>query len=504
MDSPVFNFVFSYYFNFRMGAFSAEHIILIGSLLLIASILASKTSFKLGIPTLIFFLAIGMLAGSEGIGGIYFDNPPLAQLLGVVALNFILFSGGMDTRWESVKPVLRQGILLSTLGIVITAGTIGLFAHYVFDFTLFEGLLLGSIVSATDAAAVFSILRTRSIGLKGNLRPLLELESGSNDPMAYILTITFTYIITHGGANPLLLVLEFFLEMIIGGALGFLFGKGMTLAINKVKLETEGLYPVLVMAMIFFTFAFTDLVGGNGFLAVYISALVLGNSNFIHKKSTVKFYDGQAWLMQIVMFLTLGLLVFPSRIPPIAGTGVLLSLVLIFIARPLAVFISLSPFKMRLRDKLFISWVGLRGAVPIVFATYPLIAGVGKADVIFHLVFFISVSSVLLQGYTLPLVAKWLKATVPKKAKKLSSLDMELYDTIQSEFVEVILPGDSIAVGKPIVKLKLPKPSLIVLLVRDEKYIQPNGSTILEEGDKLLLLANNQDILNEMYDRLGV
>jgi len=236
----------------------------------------------------------------------------------------------------------------------------------------------------------------------------------------------------------------------------------------------------------------------------YLFALILGNSNFIHKKSAIKFYDGQAWLMQIIMFLTLGLLVFPSQIAPIAGTGILIALVLIFIARPLAVFVSLSFFKVKLRDKLFISWVGLRGAVPIVFATYPLIAGIGKADIIFHLVFFISASSVLLQGYTLPLVANWLKVTVPKKAKKISSLDMELYDTIQSEFVEIILPGNSEAVGKAIVKLKLPKPALIVLLVREGKYIQPNGSTIMEEGDKLLVLANNKEILNEVYKSLGV
>jgi cell volume regulation protein A len=487
-----------------MGAYSTEHIILLGSILLIASIIASKTSFKLGIPTLILFLAIGMLAGSEGIGHIYFDDPHIAQVLGVIALNFILFSGGMDTRWESVKPVLRQGIALSTIGVVFTAATIGVFVHLISGFTWLEGLLLGSIVSATDAAAVFSILRTRSIGLKGNLRPLLELESGSNDPMAYILTISFTYVLTHGDASTTKLIFQFVQQMVIGGLLGFVLGKGMTFAINKVKLETEGLYPVLIMAMIFFTFAFTDIIGGNGFLAVYISAMVLGNSNFIHKKSAVKFYDGQAWLMQIVMFLTLGLLVFPSRILPIAGSGILIALVLIFVARPIGVFISLSFFKMKFREKLFISWVGLRGAVPIVFATYPLIAGVGKADTIFHLVFFISASSVLLQGYTLPLVAKWLKVTVPQKAKRLSSLDMELYDTIQSEFVEIILPGNSAAVGKAIVKLKLPKPALIVLLVRDGKYIQPNGSTILEEGDKLLVLANNKEILSEMYHILGV
>ncbi len=483
---------------------TVENIILAGSLLLLASLLASKTSFKLGIPTLILFLAIGMLAGSEGIGKIDFDNPFVAQLLGIIALNVILFSGGMDTRWESVRPVLWRGISLSTIGIIVTAVVIGLFVHWITDFTILEGLLLGAIVSSTDAAAVFSILRTRSIGLKSNLRPTLELESGSNDPMAYVLMITFIFILTHGDASIGQLILKFFQQMIIGGILGVILGKLMILTINRVSLETEGLYPVLILALIFFTFAFSERIGGNGFLAVYISALILGNSNFIHKKSTIKFYDGQAWLMQIVMFLTLGLLVFPSRIAPIAGPGILIALVLIFVARPLGVFLALAFFKMKLRDKLFISWVGLRGAVPIVFATYPLIAGIQKADIIFHLVFFISASSVLLQGSTLPLVARWLKVTVPKKAKKVTALDMELYDTIQSEFVEIILPGNSNAIGKAIVKLGLPKPSLIVLLVRDGKYIQPNGATILEEGDKLLVLANNKEILGGVYKTLGV
>src|SRR6185503_10229492 len=233
-------------------------------------------------------------------------------------------------------------------------------------------------------------------------------------------------------------------------------------------------------------------------------AIVLGSNNFIHKKSLIKFYDGQAWLMQIVMFLTLGLLVFPSRVWPVIDLGLLISAVLIFLARPIAVFLSLMFFKMRVRDKLFISWVGLRGAVPIVFATYPLIAGIAKADMIFNLVFFISVSSVLLQGSMLHLVADWLKVTVPPKAKKITALDHELYDTVRSEFVEIFLPGNSPAVGKAIVRLKLPKPVLIVVIVRDGKYIQPNGSTVLEENDKLLLLANSKDILNDVYKTLGV
>lgn len=484
--------------------FSTVNIVLVGSLLLIASIIANKTSHKIGIPTLLLFLLIGMLAGSEGFGKINFDDPHTAQVLGVVALNFILFSGGMDTRWESVKPILWRGISLSTIGVLLTAATVGIFTYLITDFTILEGLLLGSIVSATDAAAVFSILRSRNIGLKGQLRPTLELESGSNDPLAYVLTISFTYLVTHEDASYIMLALNFVKEMAIGGAAGFVLGKTMAFIINRIKLDIEGLYPVLVMGMLFFTYSFTHVMGGNGFLAIYLSALVLGNSNFIHKKSILKFYDGQAWLMQIVMFLTLGLLVFPSRIFPIIDIGLLISVVLIFIARPIGVFISLSFFKMKIRDKLFISWVGLRGAVPIVFATYPLIAGVGKADMIFNLVFFISTSSVLLQGTTLPMVAKWLKVTVPRKAKKITPLDMELNDTMQSEFVEIILPGNSISVGKAIVKLKLPKPVLIVLLVREGKYIQPNGSTILEEGDKLLILANNKDILNEVYSILGV
>lgn len=484
--------------------YSTENIILIGSLLLIASMIASKTSFKLGVPVLIFFLGIGMLAGSEGIGRIEFDDPKIAQILGIIALNFILFSGGMDTKWESIKPILWRGVSLSTIGVLLTAAIIGIFVYLFTDFTLVEGLLLGSIVSATDAAAVFSILRTRKIGLKGNLRPLLELESGSNDPMAYILTITFTYLVAHGDATFTKLVLKFFQEMILGGIFGYVLGRLMTFTMNKVALETEGLYPVLVMAMFFFTFAATDTLGGNGFLAVYLSALVFGNSNFLHKKSIIRFYDGQAWLMQIIMFLTLGLLVFPSRLAPIAGLGILIALVLMFVARPLAVIISLSFFKIKFREKLFVSWVGLRGAVPIVFATYPLLAGLTKADQIFHLVFFISVSSVLLQGYTLPIVAKWLKVTVPRKVKRITPLDMELYDTVKSEFIELILSGNNKAVGKQVVKIGLPKSTLIVLLVRDGKYIQPNGSTVLEEGDKLLILANNKNALGEIYQLFGV
>ncbi|MEP7259324.1 MAG: potassium/proton antiporter [Flavitalea sp.] len=477
---------------------TTENIMLVGSIMLIISIIVNKTSYRFGLPSLILFLVVGMLAGSDGIGGIYFDNPKLAQVLGVVALNFILFSGGLDTKWESIKPVLWRGISLSTLGVLITASLLGTFVHLLTDFTLLEGLMLGSIVSCTDAAAVFSILRSKNIALKANLRPTLELESGSNDPMAYVLMISFMSLITKGDMNAWQLVFNFLKEMVLGAALGLLLGRCMTYVINRIRLDTEGLYPVLLMAFIFLTFSFTHFIHGNGFLAVYLAGLVLGNSDFLHKKSLIRFYDGQAWLMQIVMFLTLGMLVFPSRIPPVMGLGVLISLFLIFVARPVAVFISLSFFKMRMREKIFVSWVGLRGAVPIVFATYPLLAGIDKAGMIFNLVFFISVSSILIQGSSLGLVAKWLKLVIPDKVKKYSAHDLELVDTEKSEMLEFRIPRDSMMTGKAIVALHFPPSATIVMIKRNNKYIKPDGSTVLAQEDNLIILANNKNDLEEV------
>jgi cell volume regulation protein A len=438
------------------------------------------------------------------VGKIYFDDPGTAQMLGVIALNFILFSGGLDTRWESVKPVVWQGIALSTLGVLITAVSVGIFVHLVTDFSLVEGLLLGAIVSSTDAAAVFSILRSRNIALKGNLRPILELESGSNDPVAYILMVSLTYFLMAGDASIWLLILNFIHQMVLGAIVGIVMARVMTVIINKIRLDTEGLYPVLLMAMIFFIYSLSHMLGGNGFLSVYLSGLVLGNSDFLHKKSLVRFYDGQAWLMQIVMFLTLGLLVYPSKIIPVMDVGLLISAVLIFVARPVAIFLSLHVFRMKTRHKLFISWVGLRGAVPIVFATYPMLEGVEKADMIFNLVFFISVTSVLIQGTTLPLVAKWLHVEAPQKKKKLTVLDLDLSDTIKSELIEVTIPEGSRVVGKQLVKLGFPHDAMIVLLSRDGKYVQPNGATSLLAKDKLLILARTKEVLEEVRERLGI
>jgi cell volume regulation protein A len=483
---------------------TSENFILIFSILLLVSVFAGKPSYKFGVPTLIFFLGIGMLAGSEGLGGIYFDDPKVAQFIGIIALNVILFSGGFDTSWPSTRKVLGRGFTLSTLGVIITAVSLGLFVWWVTDFTLYEGLLLGSIVSSTDAAAVFSIFRSRKLALKGHLRPLLELESGSNDPMAYMLTIAFTGLVVNQDAGFFSILPRFLWQFMIGGISGYLAGIGGKFVINKIMLEYEGLYPVLVIALMFLIYSFTDFIGGNGFLAVYLSAVYLGNQELIHKKTILKAFDGFAWLMQIILFLTLGLLVFPSQIIPVIGIGLLISAFLIIAARPLSVFLSLFFFRETNRNRLFISWVGLRGAVPIVFATFPLLAGVEKADMIFNIVFFISLTSVLIQGTTIIPVARWLHLLLPANVKKRTMADLVLFDSQKAEFVEVVLPKNNPSVGKQIVHLDFPKTALIVMIQRNEKFISPSGSTLLQPLDKLFILSEDSESLKEVYTSLNL
>jgi cell volume regulation protein A len=479
-----------------------ENILLVGSLLLLISIFAGKTSYKFGVPTLLLFLGIGMLAGSDGIGGIRFDDPKLAQFIGIVSLNFILFSGGLDTNWKAVKPILREGIALSTLGVFLTAVSLGTFVYFVTDFTIYESLLLGSIVSSTDAAAVFSILRSKSLALRTNLRPTLELESGSNDPMAYVLTIAFLTLVINQDKSFLSIIPLFLQQMIFGGILGIAFGVASKYIINKIKLDFEGLYPVLVIALMFITFSATDFVGGNGFLSIYICAVYLGNQDLIHKKTILKMFDGLAWLMQIVLFLTLGLLVFPSEIIPYMGIGLLISIFLILVARPIGVFISLMFFKMKMKRRFYISWVGLRGAVPIVFATYPLLAGIDKAHMIFNIVFFISVTSILIQGTTLSIVAKWLGVGLPETQKKFTDTDLLLTENPKAIMKELIITKECFAVDKKIIELGFPKNAIIAMIKRGESYIIPNGLTIVEVNDTLIVLADRPEVFDEVHKTL--
>lgn len=479
-----------------------DNIILIGSILLFVSLVASRQT-RYGIPILLLFLLVGMLAGSEGPGGISFDNPKIAKFIGAVALSFILFSGGLETKWNDIKPVFWQGVSLSTIGVILTASTIGFLIFIFTDFTILEGLLLGSIVSSTDAAAVFSILRSKNVGLKGNLRPLLELESGSNDPMAFVLTIIFTYLLSDPEATYLSLIPLFFKQMILGAGIGYVMGIAMHKILNWIKLEFEGLYSVLLITLVLFTFSFSEFIGGNAFLSVYISACILGNRDFIHKKSLIKHFDAQSWMMQIIMFITLGLLVFPKQILPYLGIGVLVSVLLILVARPLSVFISLVFFKLDVRKKLFISWVGLRGAVPIVLAIYPLTAGVGKANIIFNLVFFISVTSILIQGTTIPLAAKWLNLAVPVNIKKKSVLDLEMGWKTKSLYYVVSIESGFSCVGKTIVDLGLPNSIIIALVERNNKFFISDGATTIHSGDKLYVMADDLRSMRKLNDCLG-
>lgn len=382
--------------------------LLVSSVLLLLSILAWKVSSRLGIPALLLFLGIGMLAGSDGPGGIYFDDASVAQSVGVVALAFILFAGGLDTEWKVVRPALGAALALSTIGVLLTALVVAVFALFLLHVSFLEGLLLGAIISATDAAAVFSVLGARKLNLSGKLTPLLELESGSNDPMAVFLTIGLTNLLANPHESVFAVLLLFVQQMGIGAIFGLLLGWGAIYLIVRLKLEEAALYPVLTIALVLLAYGLTATLGGSGFLAVYLVGVLLGNSSVQRVNRLSGFHDSLAWLMQIAMFLILGLLVFPSRLPAVFVSGLLITGVAIFIARPVSVLITLLPVKMSLQEKLFVSWVGLRGAVPIVLATFPLLAGLPRASLLFDLVFFVVFASVLLQGTSVPFVARWL------------------------------------------------------------------------------------------------
>ncbi len=467
-----------------------ENSVIIIAILLLLSIVASKVSDRFGIPALLVFLALGMLAGSEGLGGIYFDDPSLAQAIGVVALSLILFSGGLSTQWQSVRPIFTWGFILATLGVCVTALVVGLFSVMVFDFTIKEGLLLGAIVSSTDAAAVFSILRSKGISLRGQLKPLLEFESGSNDPMAVFLTIGMIQVLTQPESSLWDMVRLFALQMSIGLAAGYVMARVTLYLVNRLKLGYEGLYPVLTLSLALLTYGLSDKLGGNGFLAVYITGIIAGNSKFIHKRSLLQFHDGLAWLMQITMFLTLGLLVFPSHLLPVMGLSLLIAVCLILVARPAGVFLSLLPSPFSFREKAFISWVGLRGAVPIILATFPFLAGILQADLLFNVVFFVVLTSVLLQGTTIQYLARWLRVDAPLHQERVYPIEFNPDSGFKSELNELIIPAGSQVVGKKLFELKLPPECLIVLIVRGNEYVLPSGQTFLNDGDALLVLAD--------------
>ncbi len=471
-----------------------EFLLLIGAVLIIISILLAKTFYNIGIPTLLLFIGVGMLAGSEGIGGIDFDNASLAQSIGIIALVLILFSGGFETDWTNSKPILKPAFFLATAGVLLTAVIMGVFIMLLLNTSFLWGFLIGSIISSTDAAAVFSILRAGNISLKGKLKALLELESGSNDPMAVFLTIVTIELILTPEKTITNLILMFIMQLGIGGAVGFLSGKAIVLIINRLKLFAEGIYPVMVLAMIFLVYSAAAVVGGSGFLAIYIAGVIMSSSQFVHKKSLTGFFDGLAILSQIAMFLTLGLLVYPSRLLYVIGSGMLISIILMIIARPISVFITLMPFrKLNIKEKILTSWVGLRGAVPIVLATFPLIMGVENSDLIFNLVFFVVLTSTLLQGWTINLASKLLGLSEPLTEKRNTPLEFKPNEKDDTELFELIVPFNSKIAGSQIVDLNFPSDSRIIMVTRNEKNIIPSGGTVLESGDILSILVNKNN-----------
>jgi cell volume regulation protein A len=486
---------------------SLELILLIAAVLILISVTVSKFSDKAGIPALLLFIVVGMLAGSESIGGIYFDNFLLAQRIGTIALVFILFAGGLDTNWKEVKPVIKPAASLATLGVFLTAIFIGFFVSYLLNVSFLWGFLIGSIISSTDAAAVFSVIRSRSISLKGNLKPLLEFESASNDPMAIFLTIGTIQLLINPKTEIIDTVLFFILQMGIGLAAGLILGKVMILLINKMNFAQEAAYFVFAMAMVILIFSLTAEIGGSGFLAIYIAGIMLGNGTFIHKKGTIRLFDALAVLSQIAMFLTLGLLVFPSQLVKIIIPGLLIASFLFFVSRPLSVFLSLLISKKDFRkynfkEKIFISWVGLRGAVPIILATFPSIAGVPNSDLIFNIVFFVVITSVLLQGWSLTPVAKLLNLDTPLMKQIRHPIEFESKKGDENDLYDFNIGENSKAINKTIIELGMPKESLIVLISRNEQYFVPTGSTVINKGDIVLVVSNNKiiDDVRKIFD----
>lgn len=465
-----------------------ETTLLISAILLLLGVAASSASSRFGIPALVLFLFVGMLAGSEGIGGIEFDDAEIAKSLGTVALVLILFAGGLETQWNSVRKVIWPGVSLATIGVVITAGIVGWVASYILNIPVMTGLLLGAVVSSTDAAAVFAVLRARSLRLKGRLNQLLELESGANDPMAVFLTISLTALLIDSSKSWSEILLLLILQIVVGLLGGVFFGYFAAKLIDNIKLDYEGLYPVISLSVALLTYSATGFLHGSGFLAVYVAGLILARQTFTYKTSLVQFHDGIAWLMQIALFLVLGLLVFPSRLIPILGEGLILSLVLVFIARPIAVIFCLKFFReFNWKEIILISWVGLRGAVPIVLSTIPYTAGVpGSAD-IFNVVFFIVIVSVVLQGTTIKYIASKLKVLVAGR-------DRLVERRVASKMFEVTIDPNSKMAGKRIVDLKIPQSSLIVLINRGSESYVPRGATVIESGDKLLITSRKQDL----------
>ena len=487
---------------------SGENVVLVGALLLFVAVMAGKVAYRFGAPALLLFLGVGMLFGLNFIS---YRSVEMTQFVGMIALCIILFTGGMDTKFSEIKPIIGPGVVLATVGVVMTAFVLAGFVWLVAPWLGIEipfalALLLASTMSSTDSASVFSILRSKKQGLKQNLRPLLELESGSNDPMAYMMTILLISVVsnTSSGVGLGMSVVFFVVQMVVGALSGYLIGRLAVWTINRIKLANHSLYSVLLLAFIFFSFAFTDLIKGNGYLAVDLSGLVIGNHKLEQKRPLTVFFDGFTWLMQIVMFLTLGLFVNSNELlePRVLILGGLVGAFMILVARPLTVFTCLLPFrKFTTKARLYVSWVGLRGAVPILFAIYPLMAHVENAGLLFNVVFLGTIISLLVQGTTVSGMANLLGLAYEERE---SAFSVDMHQDMKSALTEVEVNETMLESGHTLKDITLPENTLVMMVCRDGEYFVPQGKTELKLGDKLLVISDRSEELATTYKDMGI
>lgn len=456
---------------------------MICGLVLLISITASKVLYKFGVPILLVFIVLGMIFGSDGIVGIYFANYSLTNELCSIALVLIMFYGGFGTNWKVAKPSLKPALLMSTVGVIITTLLTGIFVSFILKVSILEGLLTGAVVASTDAASVFAILRSQKLNLKGSLASLLEVESGSNDPTAYMLTIAILTLMSSGSASGLIAII--LKQVIFGILVGAILAKISVYILRNVDFEIKGFDTIFLTAIAIFAYALSEWLGGNGYLSVYLAGVIIGNSKIPHKKNLFYYFDGVSWIMQIALFFLLGLLSFPSKFNTVIGISMTISMFLVFIARPVATFLILKPFGYSRNEKLFVSWVGLRGAAPLVFAIYAMTYGVKIENDIFHIIFFVALFSVAIQGTLIPILAK--KLDLVDNSTTVFKTFNDYTGEMSSKLIELTIYKDSDWVNKSIMDADIPNEILIVMIKRKDEIIIPKGASIIEEGDILVL-----------------